>query len=64
MLDQEASSEQLEQRVHLALLVQWEPPVHWGHPECREKEAELDRPVLWVNVARPAMLVNQVLWVQ
>lgn len=64
MLGQEASLERLETRVNLVLQVQWVLQAHWDQRACRGKEAEPDQLVLWGNVVQPAMLANQVLWVQ
>lgn len=60
----EESLEQLEPRVPLVLQVLWELQVHRDHWVSRENEAEPDQLVLWENEVQPAMLANQVLWVQ
>lgn len=63
-LGQKARLDLREPRVHLVLPVEWVLPAQWAQPVCREKEAESDKLVQWVNVVHPAMSVNQALWVQ
>lgn len=53
----------LEQRVNLALLVEWVLQARRDQQACREREAGPGRLDLWENVVPPAMLANLVLWV-
>lgn len=63
MKGQKVKLDHLVPRVKLALLVQWEPWVHWVQEECQEKEGDLGHRVFLDSEVHMECLENLAQWV-